>query len=112
MGWCDEAVFGLWGGLFVVDGGGVVVAVACRRFVGWSGPVGACLVSPPTFGRVSVSTGLGSGECGDGPVGGDDLCGGGPSVEDAHDVTTGGGDDAGGGVPERPAEPSGFGFGE
>ena len=49
----------------------------------------------------------GSGECGDCPVGGGDACGGGPAVEDAHDVAPRGGDDAGGCVATTPAMPVG-----
>lgn len=41
-------------------------------------------------GRVTVNVGWGSGEGGDVSVGGDDVCGGGPAVEDADDVASGG----------------------
>ena len=38
----------------------------------------------------------------------DEVAGGGPSVVDAHDVAAGFADHAGGGVPERPAQPFRF----
>src|SRR4051812_24548458 len=45
-------------------------------------------------------------------VGGEEFVGGGPAVEDAHDVAAGSTHDAGGGVPQGPAQGFGFGDGE
>lgn len=53
-----------------------------------------------------------SGERGDAGVGGDDGRRVGPALEDAHDVGSGVADEAGGGVPEPPAQRLGLGPGE
>jgi hypothetical protein len=53
-----------------------------------------------------------SGNQGDALVGGEEFVGGGPGVEDAHDVSAGVAHDAGGCVPQAPAQRLGFGDGE
>ena len=87
-------------------GSGVVLA-------GWSGCVGVLVVPGVWFGgRGGVAVwrsrlGCRSGERGDVSVGGEDVGGGGPSVEDADDVASGFTNDAGGCVPQLPAQPFG-----
>ena len=49
-----------------------------------------------------------SGDERDALVGVEERVGGGPAVEDAHDVSAGAAHEAGGGVPERPAQRLGF----
>ncbi len=53
-----------------------------------------------------------SGEEGDALVGGEDGVGGGPAVEDAHDLRSCSAHDTGGGVPQLPAQRLGLGGGE
>ena len=69
-----------------------------------SGGRGGVAVPRPAFG---IGAGRRSGEGGDVSVGGEDVGGGGPSVEDADDVASGFTNDAGGCVPQLPAQPFG-----
>ena len=71
--------------------------------VGWGGVAGGrgWLAA---VGAGSRERELGSGERCDVSVGGEDVAGGGPTVEDTDDVASGFADDTGGGVPELPAE--------
>ncbi len=59
----------------------------------------------PLEATLRVGAGLRSVEGGDASVGGEDVRSGGPTVEDADDVASGFTNNAGGCVPERPAEP-------
>jgi hypothetical protein len=89
--WCDRVIAAAG---FTCGGWGVLPAM------------GGHAVGSPKGGRWGWR-GSGSGEAGDGLVGTEQMFGGGPAVEDTDDISTGASDDAGGGVPDGPAEPFG-----
>src|SRR5215216_1029207 len=60
-------------------------------------------------GAVRAARGDGSGDESDAPIGVEQVVGGGPAVEDARDLLSGVAHEAGGGVPQLPAQRLGFG---
>lgn len=110
MGWSLMGVLGRGGGRRLVWFTRPVVAWAGLSRIVVDREIWHRLNRPlPTWWCLGALSGLG--ESGYNPVGGEEVWGGGPAVEDAEDVLSAASDDPGWCVPEGPAEPFWFGSG-